>query len=423
MTTERSPMPDAPSSDQPGALLRALVLCDLVDSTALVEYLGDQTAAELIRRHDRMARSVMERHGGREIDKTDGFLVLFERPTHAVAFALDYQRELRALADETKQPLAARVGIHFGEVVVWNNSPADVAKGAKPVEVEGLAKPVASRLMGLAQPGQILVSGVAQTLAGRGEREAGAPEHAVRWVMHGHYHLKGIADPVAVFEVGEPGIAPMRAPPASAKASPAKPLWRRPISVGAAALVLLVAGTVSVYMSMHSEPALAFKERDWLIIGDLVNINADKGFDATLGAAFRIGIEESRFVNVVPDLAMRQALARMQRDAATRIDREVASEIALREQARAVIVPSIAQYGSKLRLAAELIDPDGGRTVATHTADADGPNDVLPAMDRLLQRVRGRLGESLSQIQSTSQPLQRVTTPNFEALRAFARAL
>ena len=45
----------------------------------------------------------------------------------------------------------------------------------------------------------------------------------------------------------------------SAKASPARPLWRRPISVGAAALVLLVAGSVSVYLSMHSEPALAFK--------------------------------------------------------------------------------------------------------------------------------------------------------------------
>ena len=41
-------------------ILKALVLCDLVDSTSLVEYLGDQTAAELIRRHDRMASSFSE---------------------------------------------------------------------------------------------------------------------------------------------------------------------------------------------------------------------------------------------------------------------------------------------------------------------------------------------------------------------------
>src|SRR5690349_6824042 len=132
-----------------GALLRALVLCDLAESTGLVERLGDKAAAELIRKHDRVVRVALQRHGGREIDKTDGFLLLFERPIEAVAFALEYQRGLRALAEETKQPLSARVGIHVGDVMVWDNVPADVARGAKPMEVEGLAKPVAARLMGL----------------------------------------------------------------------------------------------------------------------------------------------------------------------------------------------------------------------------------------------------------------------------------
>ena len=35
-------------------LLRTLVLCDLVDSTALTERLGDQRAADLFRKHDRL---------------------------------------------------------------------------------------------------------------------------------------------------------------------------------------------------------------------------------------------------------------------------------------------------------------------------------------------------------------------------------
>ena len=79
--------------------LRAELICDLADSTALVERLGDAPAAELMRRHDRVARDLLHRHAGREIDKTDGFLVLFERPVQAVAFALDYQRALRTLGD------------------------------------------------------------------------------------------------------------------------------------------------------------------------------------------------------------------------------------------------------------------------------------------------------------------------------------
>ena len=74
------------------ALLRTLVITDLCESTALVERLGDQAASALLRGHDRLLRGLIRSHRGQEIDKTDGFLSLFERPIQAVAFALDYQR-------------------------------------------------------------------------------------------------------------------------------------------------------------------------------------------------------------------------------------------------------------------------------------------------------------------------------------------
>src|SRR5690349_19566528 len=121
MSTVPSPeSPVAPASSA-NALLRTLVLCDLADSTALVERLGDQRAAAVMRRHDRLARDLVHQHGGQEIDKTDGFLVMFERPIHGVAFALEYQRELRRLGVDEELPLRARVGIHVGDVMVWEN--------------------------------------------------------------------------------------------------------------------------------------------------------------------------------------------------------------------------------------------------------------------------------------------------------------
>ncbi|TMH01845.1 MAG: putative peptide modification system cyclase, partial [Betaproteobacteria bacterium] len=422
MTTEELQTKSEPSSNPSGALLRTLLVCDLIDSTSLVERLGDRAAAELLRKHDRMARAAMEHHGGREIDKTDGFLVLFDRPIEAVAFALEYQHELRALAKESKHSLSARVGIHVGDIITWDNAPADVARGAKAMEVEGLAKPVAARLMALAGPGQILMTGVAKALAERGARELGTKAETIRWILHGQYHFKGLPDPIAVFEVGEAGGVPMRAPPNSPKAWRALPLWRRPFPLTVASLAVVIAAGVLVYVSIHSERVLAFNERDWVVLGDLVNVNADKTLDVALGTAFRIGIEESRFVNVLPDVQVRQSLARMQRDGAARIDRETGSEIALREQARAVIIPSVAQYGHKLRMSVELIDPHGARTVSTRTEDANDPKDVLPALDSLVRGIRSSLGESLIQIQSTSQPLEKVTTANLEALRAYSRA-
>jgi putative peptide modification system cyclase len=396
-------------------------MCDLVDSTALVETLDDDTAAQLMQQHDRMTRSVMRRYEGLEVDRTDGFLLVFESPTAAVKFALDYQHELRILATESRRHLAARVGIHFGEVVAWENAPHDVERGARPSEIDGLAISVVARLVSLALPGQILVSEIAQHIARRVDRQS-EEGRSYSWKSHGRYTFKGLADAIAVYEAGEEGVAPMRQPTASGKARPTTPSWRRPTALAGGGIALLVASGIALYFWTRHDLPLALGERDWVVLGEVVNVNSDPTLDAPLAAAFRIGLEESRFVNVVPAGAVRNALLRMQRNDVTRIDRDIASEIALREQARGVIVPSIAQYGTSLRVAVELIDPNSAQTVWTQSADAAGTNELLGATDRLLRSLRSRLGESLPLIEATSQPLEKAATPSIEALRAFSRA-
>src|SRR6478735_12682988 len=143
-------------------LLRAVLLADLVDSTAFIERFGDANAAAALQRLDLQIRDLLHFTGGRLIDKADGLLAIFERPIQAVDFALRYQQALRQLSADEGEHIAARVGIHVGELMTWQNSDQDVRAGAKPLEVEGLAKPVAARLMALALPGQILVSSMAQ---------------------------------------------------------------------------------------------------------------------------------------------------------------------------------------------------------------------------------------------------------------------
>ena len=411
-------MPTAESTSA-RRLVRALVMCDLVDSTAMIERLGDKQAMQVMRQHDRMARDVMRQHGGAELDRTDGFLTMFEAPAEAVHFALDYQRRLRVFSQEHGQPFQARAGIHFGDVVIWDNKPADVRHGARKSEVDGLALAIVARLTALALPGQILITDVAEAVARRARIEF---DPAVRWLLHGRYVLKGVPHDVTVHEVGEHAVSPLRAPPPSAKAWPYRPLWRRRAFLAGGGLA--TGGLYVLFLIWNKGEAspLILNERDWVVVGDLVNINGDSAFDAALSTAFRIGISESRFVNVLPDASVQQALARMKRDRYTRIDRGVGVEIALRERARAVILPSLVQSGPRVRLVAEVVDPDDARTVWTQTVDADRTNDLLPAMDRLLQQARHHLGESLQQIRATSQPLEQVTTPNLEALRALSSA-
>ncbi|MEL4178310.1 tetratricopeptide repeat protein [Roseateles sp. PN1] len=184
--------------------LACLLLIDIVDSAALSERLGDQQMAQLWLAHDKLARSLLHAWHGREIDKADGFLLFFERAGDALGFALAYHQALAALPE----PLLARVGLHAGPVTLRENSPHDVAIGAKPLEVDGLAKPVAARVMAAARGGQTLLSKAARELLGQNEQGL---------VSHGHWRLKGLPEPLELFEAGT-ADAPFLPPPDSDKA-------------------------------------------------------------------------------------------------------------------------------------------------------------------------------------------------------------
>ncbi len=212
--TPDSPVPDPSGSG--GSVLKTLLLTDLVGSTRLTEQVGDQRASEIWARHDHRARELLARQGGREIDKSDGFLLLFDRPSEAVAYALAYHRALEALSHELGVELRARAGIHLGEVILRENPPDEVARGAKPFDVEGLAKPLAARVMALAQGGQTLLTRGAVDLARRAAVGSDTGE-TLQWLAHGAYLLAGIDEPVELFEVGVPGLAPLSAPPDSEK--------------------------------------------------------------------------------------------------------------------------------------------------------------------------------------------------------------
>ena len=206
-----------------------LLMTDVVDSTQLSERLGDDAAAALWQAHDQITRTLLRLWRGREIDKSDGFLLLFDSVADALGCALATHQALAAL----QPPLTARAGIHVGALRLRPNSAADIQQGAKPLEVDGIAKPLAARIMGLARGGQTLLSESAHAALAPG-----------RWQLtsHGHWRLKGLPEPLALFEAGEPG-AHLLPPEDSAKA------YR---------VILTPAGWTPLHTVPHSLPA----ERD-----------------------------------------------------------------------------------------------------------------------------------------------------------------
>ncbi len=199
---------DRPERPSRQTVLRTIAVTEVVDATALLSLLGDERFIELMDRHDRRTRELIVRCEGQEINRADGFLLLFDRPILAVRFALEFHREVAAIAEETGVALSCRVGIHLGELLLDENPPEAVARGARRFEIEGMARVVAARVASLAVGDQTLVTRSVVEVA----RPSAGAESELRWVGYGSYRLRGIPEPIEVFEVGEEGLAPFTAP-------------------------------------------------------------------------------------------------------------------------------------------------------------------------------------------------------------------
>jgi len=72
--------------------VHTILFTDIEGSTALTERLGDATAREILRQHERITREALKTHGGSEIKTTgDGFMAAFASATKALECAIAIQ--------------------------------------------------------------------------------------------------------------------------------------------------------------------------------------------------------------------------------------------------------------------------------------------------------------------------------------------
>jgi len=202
---------------------------------------------------------------------------------------------------------------------------------------------------------------------------------------------------------------------------------RRPkaavIAIAAAVVLMLTLGIEPLRNAVGravSEPAIAFAERDWLLVSDFANHTGDPIFDRSLNTALSAGLTQSRYVNVVPSSRIREGLRRMEKADLTRADEATAREIALREGFRLVLAPAVTSTGGSYLLSASLIDPASGTTLKSETVHARTKDDVLVAVDELSIKIRSALGEASAMIAGQTKPLVKATTGSLEALQHFS---
>jgi tetratricopeptide (TPR) repeat protein len=182
------------------------------------------------------------------------------------------------------------------------------------------------------------------------------------------------------------------------------------------ALLVILAGAGAMLLSLGGVP---FADRDWIVVAQFANQTGDSVFDRALDAALSASIAQSKHVNVYPQSRVVETLSRMQRPAAARLDQALATEVAIREGVKVVVVPSISGLDDTYSLTARIVDAASGVDLATATSRADGRSNVLRAVDQLARKVRRELGETRFDLIQNGGWFARATTGSLDALKAF----
>jgi len=185
-----------------------------------------------------------------------------------------------------------------------------------------------------------------------------------------------------------------------------------------AALALLGVGGWAL---LRPEPAIAFAERDWVVLADVDNRSGEPLFDNSLQRALLISLEQSRYVNVLSEGKVQESRNLQQVPTERGLDRNLAGDVALREGARMVLAPSIGRLNGRYVVAVDLLDPTSRAVVRTYRADAKDPSGVVDAVDDVVGRLRAGLGETVASVQQ-SVPLPQASTGDLQALKSFALA-
>jgi class 3 adenylate cyclase len=180
-----------------------VMFTDIEGYTELTERQGDSYVAKLRQYHDELLKTIIEENDSGLVVKFigDAVMAVFSEPSVGVKRAIDIQVALEQFnKDHTEfEDIAVRIGLHVGQIAVEDDVQMDIF---------GRHVNRAARVESLAAGGQVLVTYPVWDSA-KGWLDS---SDEIDCVAHGSYLLKGIPEPIEIFEVYLPSHKKPSAP-------------------------------------------------------------------------------------------------------------------------------------------------------------------------------------------------------------------
>ena len=204
-------------------------------------------------------------------------------------------------------------------------------------------------------------------------------------------------------------VVPPAAPPWHARTR-----WRVAAALGAA---LVVAGALAARYN-NAVPA----NIDRILVADFHNHTRDSLLAGAITEAMRADLSQSRRTRVMSRAQVQEVLEHMRQPTGAITREGVIREVAERYGVKAFVTGDVAALGSGYSVSAELISVKSGETLVSVREDAADSTRLLAVVDKVSDRLRRGVGESLWAV-NASPPLEQVTTSSLQALRLYSQAI
>ncbi len=198
-------------------------------------------------------------------------------------------------------------------------------------------------------------------------------------------------------------------------------LRRRWLAPAMLAALLITAGAGAWYWKTKGTRPLT--ARDTIVVSDFLNTTGETVFDETLKQAVKVQLEQSPFLNILPDPVVNQHLRFMGRSKDEPLTQDVAREVCRRAGSSAVISGSVSRLGEQYAVGLNAVSCLSGDSLGREQVEVHSREQVLHAVNGAVTGIRKKLGESLATIQKYDTPVEDATTSSLEALQAYSLAI
>jgi serine/threonine protein kinase/tetratricopeptide (TPR) repeat protein len=203
------------------------------------------------------------------------------------------------------------------------------------------------------------------------------------------------------------------------------------IMVAILAAAILAVGADIGWRYLSSKPPMR-DASNTVVLADFVNSTGDASFDGGLKEALETQLQQTPFLNILPDQDVRATLKQMNLPPNHVLDEKTSLELCQRSRSdfsgvqpahgpsKAAITGALTNIGGVYQVQLRAVNCDTGNPLTTAEVRAGQRAEVLGALDQAAAKLRAGLGESLASLQRFNTPLLQATTPSLEALKAYS---